>query len=167
MAGLVKINTNGDVEISGNLKVAGLVESKGLTLTTDSTGKTNLLSVKDVSGSEVAGITASGSAQFANVLADTISLETDQNATSSATLTEAVLETEASAGKAILPAGHAELLIKNSKVTENSLIFITPKTNTGNFNLYVKNQVNGQATVGFDTATETNVEFNWWIVQQQ
>jgi hypothetical protein len=163
MAGLVKISTTGDVEISGNLKIAGQVESKGLTLKGDTTTN-NLLSVKDSAGAEVAGITASGSAQFATVLAGTIALEADSEATSSATPTEAVLETSATAGKAVVPAGYAEVTIKNPKVTENSLIFITPKTNTGNFNLYLKSQTNGQAVVGFDSATEMDTEFNWWII---
>ena len=163
MAGLVKIDTNGDVEITGNLKVAGQVESKGLTLKGDTTAN-NILSVKDSLGAEVAGITASGSAQFTDLLAGKIALEDDLSATSSATPTEAILETSATAGKAIVPAGYAEVTIKNPKVSEDSLIFITPKTNIGNFNLYLKSQTNGQVVIGFDSTTEVDTEFNWWII---
>ena len=122
------------------------------------------MSVKDSAGAEVAGITASGSAQFTDLLAGKIALEDDLSATSSATPTEAILETSATAGKAIVPAGYAEVTIKNPKVSEESLIFITPKTNTGNFNLYLKSQTNGQVVIGFDSTTEVDTEFNWWII---
>ena len=54
MGGLVSIDTQGNVNIAGNLYVAGKIETKGL-------------EIKDSSGAIVASIDASGSAQFADI----------------------------------------------------------------------------------------------------
>ncbi|HLE48842.1 MAG TPA: hypothetical protein VI819_02305, partial [Patescibacteria group bacterium] len=177
MAGLVKINTNGDVEIAGNLFVAGNVESKGLKLKADGLQTTegeNLLSITSDNGTEIAGINASGSArltgieagsaQFTDVLTGTIAIESDPTATTSAQLSGLTLTTEAVAGSATITSGYSDITIVNSKVKPDSLIFVTPKTNTQNQNLYLKSQDDGHVVIGFDAPADMDVEFNWWLV---
>ncbi|MDP4001719.1 MAG: hypothetical protein Q8P69_01590 [bacterium] len=77
------------------------------------------------------------------------------------------INTNATAGTAVLPAGLAELKIVNSKVKANSLIYITPITSTQNKVLYVKSKDIGIFTIGFNEAIDTAVEFNWWIIELQ
>ncbi|EKE04989.1 MAG: complement C1q protein [uncultured bacterium] len=93
-------------------------------------------------------------------------------ATVSGTIVEGEINTNATAGTAVLPAGLAELKINNEKLKINSLIYITPVTSTQNKVLYVKSkspstssgQV-GEFTIGFNEAIDTDVEFNWWIIE--
>lgn len=96
----------------------------------------------------------------------------DPIATESASLIEGEITTNAVAGTATLPAGLTELIIKNEKLKVNSLIYVTPVSSTQNKVLYVKSkdpsagsgQV-GQFTIGFNEAIDTDVEFNWWIIE--
>ncbi len=68
------------------------------------------------------------------------------------------------AGTAKLAAGLSELKIKNSKIKENSLIYVTPISSTQNKVLFVKSKDAGMFTVGFSESIDTDVEFNWWII---
>jgi hypothetical protein len=187
MAGMVRINTEGDVEIDGNLYVAGSIESSGLTLRAGNTpgvsggshsGGENhsgsVLSVKSEDGSEVASITASGSAEFKELAAETIKLSGDSNATSSATLGGGlVFESTATAGTSNIPSGTNEVVIKNPNISNNTLIYITPTSSTQNQVLYLKSKEGCESggiicesyfVVGFDEAISSEVEFNWWLV---
>ncbi|MDP4001715.1 MAG: hypothetical protein Q8P69_01570, partial [bacterium] len=85
----------------------------------------------------------------------------------SGTVVEGEITTNATAGTAVLPAGLAELKIKNEKLKVNSLIYITPVTSTQNKVLYVKTKDVGEFTIGFNEAIDTAVEFNWWIIELQ
>ena len=87
--------------------------------------------------------------------------------------TSGELVSKKSAGQAFLAAGQTEVTIKTDKLTENSMIYITPLNSTNNQVLYVKGKLldspftpenEAQFTVGFDTALGQNVNFNWWIV---
>ena len=88
------------------------------------------------------------------------------------------LETTTGAGKII--AGDTETRIENHKVTENSLIYITPTSKTGGQVLYVsakraKEETDSDSgdtlpqgfTVSIEQATTEDIEFNWWIVEQK
>jgi hypothetical protein len=83
------------------------------------------------------------------------------------------LVSQKSAGQATLAAGQTEVTIRNSKLTENSMIYITPLNSTNNQVLYIKGKMldsnftpenEAQFTVGFDQALPHSVMFNWWIV---
>ena len=51
------------------------------------------------------------------------------------------LQTNATAGEATLPAGETELIIFNDKLTDQSLVYLTPTADTKNKILYVKEKV--------------------------
>ena len=83
-----------------------------------------------------------------------------------------VLTTEDTAGKATIPSNAIEIKINNSKIEEDSLIYVTPLSSTLNKVLYVKSRnscENDACTpyfiVGFSEILGQEVEFNWWIVQ--
>ena len=168
MAGLVTIDTNGNVNIAGNLNVAGRINSSGLTLsaiTTDTaTESANLLSLKDASGNEVSSVNASGSAQFNNLVTGGLTIASNNLATTSA-LVNGVITTNATAGQGIIPTGVSEITIKNPKVTDYTLVYVTPTSSTQNYVLYVKSKENGKFVVGFTNPIDVDVNFNWWIVQ--
>ncbi|PIZ97606.1 MAG: hypothetical protein COX79_01605, partial [Candidatus Levybacteria bacterium CG_4_10_14_0_2_um_filter_36_16] len=70
-----------------------------------------------------------------------------------------------SAGTATLKQFKRELTIKNSLVTDKSLIYITPVGDTSNQVLYLLRQVAGESfTVGVSTPAAKDVNFNWMIV---
>lgn len=170
MAGLVQIDTSGNVSIAGNLNVAGTIESAALTLreTTANaiTGFGKILSVQDVSGSTVAQVTATGAAEFASVTTDALAVKADQTATSSATLSGTVFTSNASAGSAAIESGSRQVVIQNSKVKAETLIFVTATSETTE-PIFVKEKSDGGFVVGFANDTTSNVTFNWWIVDVQ
>ncbi len=75
------------------------------------------------------------------------------------------VKANSSAGTAILKAYKREVTINTPHVTEDSLIYITPSTNTGNQVLYLLRQSeNGSFTVGVNQATTRDIQFNWFVV---
>jgi hypothetical protein len=77
------------------------------------------------------------------------------------------ITTNATAGKAVIPAYSTEIIIRNAKVTDYTLVYVTPTSPTQNNVLYVKSKENGQFTVGFDQPLDIDVSFNWWVIQIQ
>ena len=172
MAGLVTIDTQGNVDIAGslavqhNLSVGGTLSAKSLTLSADSenlTGFGKLLSFVNSLGDEVASISATGSARFKDVTAEVFAVKNDPTATQSASLAGIVFETNATAGTARITSGNKELIIRNPKISADSLIFVTPTSSTASV-LYIKEQLDGEILVGFDNPVVNDVSFNWWIV---
>jgi len=151
MAGLVTIDTHGNVQIAGDLVVAGKIKSSGLT-------------IQDASGTQVAQVDATGSASFRNLTTDGLAIASDSLASNSAVI-NGVIETNATAGKAVIPAGISEITIKNPKVSDYTLIYITPTSSTLNNVLYIKGKEAGQFIVGFTDPISTDVSFNWWIIE--
>jgi hypothetical protein len=170
MAGLITIDTQGNVNIAGNLNVAGRIESSGLTLkdNPDLTGGTpvsgaeRLLSLRDSEGNEVSAINASGSAIFRG-----LTIAGGEVTTSSTSLEGLVTETNSTIGKAIIPEGEREITIKSPKITDYSLVYVTPTSDTQNYVLYIKEKGQGYFKVGFDRELDSDVSFNWWIVEVQ
>jgi hypothetical protein len=151
MAGKVRIETNGDIKIEGNLYVAGQIESQGLT-------------IKDNAGNIAATLNASGSAELAQLQTQGIVIAGAEQASSSAII-NGVITTNATAGNAIIPAGTSEITIKNQKISDYTLVYVTPTSSTLNHVLYVKSKEAGQFVVGFTDAINMDVSFNWWIIQ--
>jgi hypothetical protein len=89
------------------------------------------------------------------------------DATAAGTIVDGVITTNSTIGKAVIPAGVSEITIKNPKVTDYTLVYVTPTSDTLNYVLYVKSKVDGQFVVGFTNPLTTDVSFNWWIVQVQ
>jgi len=69
-----------------------------------------------------------------------------------------------------LPAGEKSLTIQNSNVTPGSLVYITPASDTGNTVLYISGKVPvmddviGSFTVSVNKKTNSDIQFNWWII---
>jgi hypothetical protein len=175
MAGLVTIDTHGNVNIAGNLFVAGKIHSSGLALTqstqnqlsgTDATDSGKLLTLQDQAGTEVASVNASGSAQFGSVSTPQLVIA-GSDATQSGTIVNGIITTNSTVGQAVVPAGVSEITIKNPKVTDYTLVYVTPTSTTENYVLYVKSKQAGQFVVGFTNPIDVDVNFNWWIVQVQ
>jgi len=168
MNGLVTIDTQGNVNIAGNLFVAGRINSSGLTLSainpTTATDSANLLSLKDVNGNEVSSINASGSAAFNDLSTQGLTIAGANNATASAEV-NGVINTNATVGTAVIPAHTADITINNPKVTDYTLVYVTPTSTTENYVLYVKSKQDGKFVVGFTNPIDVDVNFNWWIVQ--
>ena len=151
MAGKVRIETNGDVAISGNLYVAGKIESSSLSI------KTSL------NESDVASIDASGSGTFKSVTTDDLVVASSQTSDVSS-IVNGEITTNATVGQAVIPAGVAEITIRNPKVTDYTLVYVTPTSSSSNRVLYVKSKAAGFFSVGFSDPLDTDVSFNWWIV---
>jgi len=89
----------------------------------------------------------------------------------------ASIATNATADKAILPAGLTEFTINTAKVTAADLIYVTPLGNTQNQVLYVKSKQTCQQSEGSDPSCfpwfkvainqplPYDLEFNWWIIK--
>lgn len=167
MAGKIIIDTEGNVEISGNLYVAGQIESSGLTLKdNDSENDSsfgNLLSLFDSEGIEVANIDASGAAQFTSVATDKLIIASS-NSTPAEPNINGEIETNATAGTAVIPAGMTEIRINNPNIGDYTLVYVTPTSSTLNNVLYVKSKQAGPFTVGFNNPLLVDVNFNWWVI---
>ncbi|MFC1625941.1 LamG domain-containing protein, partial [Patescibacteria group bacterium] len=134
MAGRIKIDINGNMTISSNLTIAGDLEVKG---------KSKL---KDV---ELTKLTIAAQSTPSSVL----------SASSSA-----VINSNATAGSAIILAGISEITINNSNITDNTLVYVTPTSTSKNNVLYVKSKESGKFVVGFTDPLDIDVQFNWWVV---
>ena len=166
MAGLIKIDTSGNVQIAGNLAVAGSIESSSLNLAANKEATTsgNILSLQDSNGNMVSAIDASGSAVFSNVSTQGLTIAGATEATNSA-IVDGVITTNATAGGGMIPGDLAEITIKNPNVTDYTLVYVTPTSSTQNYVLYVKSKSPGEFVVGFTNPIGVEVNFNWWIVK--
>ncbi|MCX6712989.1 MAG: hypothetical protein NTY66_02145, partial [Candidatus Vogelbacteria bacterium] len=168
-AGLVTIDTHGNVQIAGNLFVAGRIHSSGLTLKMNqdsrfmnqdsATDSASLLSLQNSGGQQVGSVDASGSARFSNLSTQGLTIA-GADATSAGTIVNGVITTNSTVGQATIPAGTSEITIKNPKVTDYTLVYVTPTSCTQNNVLYVKSKQAGQFVVGFTNPLDIEVKFN-------
>jgi len=129
------------------------------------------LLVKGVDGQTVASIDASGSARFVEVATQKLVIASQNVEPELENQASGIVSTNATAGKATLAAGETEITIKSPFVTENTLVYVTPITDTQNKVLFVKakkavtsdNEV-GWFKVGIDVPINSAIEFNWWVI---
>ncbi|MCL5113767.1 MAG: site-specific integrase [Patescibacteria group bacterium] len=179
MSGLIYIDTDGNLKVSGNAQFAKDVTVRGvlaaniiapipdqdiiLRLGTPNTNKNSSFAIHNSSSSAVFSINmlgdfmASGSGTF-----NKLNLSFIQPAL-------AVSPTEiiatGSAGIATISATRKEVTIDNDLVTDRSLIYVTPKTDTENLVLYLIRQIPQVSfTIGINTPLQKDVPFNWIIV---
>lgn len=70
-----------------------------------------------------------------------------------------------SVGKAAVAAGTYEITIETPFVSENSLIYITPTSDTASMVPYIARQVPGESfTVAIPDYVDADITFNWWII---
>jgi hypothetical protein len=169
MGGLITIDTQGNMQIAGNLAVAGRIKSAGLTLkdnplsNTSASQSESLLTLQDAGGNQVSSVDASGSAQFGSVSVKGLIIGAPE-ATESAVLVNGEISTNSTIGKAVIPAGVDQITIRNPKVGDYTLVYVTPTSGTQNYVLYVKEKGAGYFKVGFDRSLDSDVSFNWWII---
>jgi len=204
LAGKIVIDQQGNTVFESNVTIKGKLAVNDITpvendLTFDlgktetSIGSTNPsdfgnILVKGINNEVVASIDASGSAQFTS-----LGIEADYSATQSGTIIAAfdnwqengeyspAIKTNAAAGVGILPTYEKEIIIYNSKITDKSLIYITPITDTNNKVIFIKAkkaqkaalidengeylpEEKGWFKVSIDMPIDKEISFNWWIV---
>jgi len=179
------VDSTGSVVINGDLYVNGRILAESASINSlelgsapDSTTSAlgNLLAVYNENGETVATIDASGSANLASLTTNMITIASAGSATDSSALATLTGNTESNstAGNATLTTPNTELTITSPYVTTNSLVYLTPTTNTDNKVLFVKAKDSCQNaaptctpsfTVGIDASASTDISFNWWIIE--
>lgn len=186
LAGLMELNENGQVIITGNLAVTNDVKVSGSLLTNllqpEDYGNPFQVQVAGVNtqsnevtesrfeivnelGTAVATISAQGKAEFAaGIGIGSESLGSNESDSVTANKTS---------GRAIVKANTNQIIIKSELIKDNTLIYVTPVGSTENKVLYVKSQTTentqtpekeGEFVVGFDESISQDAQFNWWIV---
>jgi hypothetical protein len=142
----------GDTTIGGKLAV-GLITIDDLKA--DISAMNGLLSFQQgtVQIDRVGNITTTGT-----ITAKKINISEDSTASGSAIL-------DASIGQSSIPAGQPRVEVKTMAVTGKSRIFVTPRTETGDHVLIVKEVKPGESfSVTIKAAINSDISFDWWIV---
>jgi|GEM_PF-4607110 len=169
------ITASGQVSINGDLTVSGKIIADSASINSLEIGTPNsatvsalgqLLSIYNEAGIAVATIDASGSANLASLTTNLITIASPGDATQSGLASlVGTTQSNATAGESILVSPNTELTIESPYITPNSLIYLTPTTNTDNKVLFVKSKNATSFTIAIDTPASTNISFNWWIIQ--
>jgi hypothetical protein len=106
----------------------------------------------------VATISAQGKADFAGGISVGRDALVSPDASGSATVNK-------TSGKAVIPAGATQIRLLSTQIGPDTLIYVTAQGDTQNQSLYIKNQVVGEAVIGFNTPLPADLRFNWWIVE--
>jgi hypothetical protein len=157
MGGLVYINTEGNIQVQGNLSVMGK-----LVANTISPLPTSDLSVNNANGSAVLSVNqagdviASGSGTFSklnfNLVQPAMAISPTEILASS------------SAGIADIAPYQAEVTIDNALVTDKSIIYITPVGTPSVQAPFLMRQTPRSFTVGVQSPTDHSINFNWLII---
>jgi len=82
------------------------------------------------------------------------------------TTEEIEITSDESVGTAIIKAGDIYIYVQSSVVDPESLIFVSPASNIGNTQLYTGEKYPSEGfEVWLTNPTDTDVEFNWWVVK--
>lgn len=187
MGGLVSIDIDGNMSVSGNAVFAKDVTIQGTLaahiispvpgsdLIVKLPNDQSSFVVADASGSakfkvdNKGNVVASGSAKFGEIASDIFNVVRGAQADTSLTETVAT----ASAGSAIVNSGQFERTIVSPFVTEDSLIYITPTSDTQGVTPFIARQtaddpeteeIEGSFTIRIPQTVTTNIQTNWWIV---
>lgn len=186
---LIVDKLTGSVAINGDLVVTGSILADKASLnqlelgtppSSSASALGKLLAVYNESGQAVATIDASGSANLASLTTNMITIASAGSASDSSALSNIVgsATSNATAGVATLTTPNTELTISSPYVTSNSLVYLTPTTNTDNKVLFVQSKVtcpttslnldpncSPSFTVGIDSPASSDISFNWWIIE--
>jgi hypothetical protein len=173
-----QIIINGDLSINGNLAANTISNQANQDLTfkltenaassPEEASPSAMLAITNNQNQVVASVDASGSAKFNRLIIASDSGEDDPVASTSATI-----KSNATTGKAVIPAGTTTLTIQSPSVTATSLIYVTPLSSTQNQVIYVRTkradntftpENEAQFTVAIDRSIDQDINFNWWIV---
>ncbi|MBI2031749.1 MAG: site-specific integrase [Candidatus Levybacteria bacterium] len=179
LSGLVYIDTEGNLKVSGNaefakdLKVRGTISANIIAPIPDQDLVFALKSSENYNSPSFQIRNSSNSAVLSvNELGDIISSGSGTFSKLNFSLVQpalAISETQAlatgSAGIATIKSGQKEITIFNKSITDKSLIYITPTVDTYNLVLYLIRQVpNVSFTVGINTPLYKDIPFNWFIL---
>jgi cytoskeletal protein CcmA (bactofilin family) len=149
-----QIDLAGNLIIDGNLTVKGQLDILG-TLTAPTASFSGLLAEK---------LTAN-EAKIDSLITKQLIIAAEASASAAAT-DSASITTNATAGKAVLPAGLNEYTIYSPHVSSDSLIYVTPTSDPQNQVLYVKaKEENAWFKVAINQPLSYDLEFNWWIIK--
>lgn len=166
------VSSTGEVMVNGNLTVTGKILAEqasvnkleiGAPAEASGSALGQLLAIYNEQGESVATIDASGSANLAEVSTKLIAIAGAADSTSSATVTGNIAS-NATAGSATLLAGKTEITIESPYVNGQTLVYLTPTTNTENKVLFVKAKDTGRFTVAIDASASADISFNWWVI---
>ncbi len=190
LAGLVAIDTNGNLAVGGDAAFAKNVTIKGglfaniispladhdLDIFLSNKNGTQSAQFRVINDAKTPVLTvngdgdvySSGSANFVgNLVASGSAFLSKLNIFSqeAQAVSENDLVASSSAGTAVLRAYKREVTIHSPYVSGDSLIYITPSTDTGNQVLYLLRQSeNGSFTVGVSQSLRQDIQFNWFVV---
>lgn len=120
----------------------------------------------------VASIDASGSAYFAegvtfdkNIASSSAVIAASQTFAEIGENTSSIITNDEASGQAVLPRGETELIIRNGKVKENSLVYISPEGSTSGQVLYLDSKKENEwFKVKLDLPAQNDIKFNWWVL---
>lgn len=182
MGELVTIDTEGNLDVKGNatfgkdVQVKGVLSANIISPVPDSDLIIQLpgsdLVVKDEKNNDVfnlnnlGNLIASGSGRFKDLATEAITVIRGVQADSSLTETTA----SGSAGTGVIKANQTERTIITPFVKKDSLIYVTPVSNTQGLVPYIARQVaeskniKGSFTIQIPYNVNKDIKFNWWIV---
>ena len=67
---------------------------------------------------------------------------------------------------AVLPAGQTSLPIANPRITNSSLIYLIPQSDSHNHPVYVSSKAEGSATITIEKPLATDLTIDYWIINQ-
>lgn len=189
LAGLVRIDNNGNLSVSGNADFSGNVSVKGtlsagvisplpnsdikmtlgsLSAMNEATNSANphqsqRFIVQNASGSAVLSVNQIGdliTSGSATLKKLNLGLVQDAIAVS-----DDEIIASGSAGIATISAKRSSITIDNPLVTNHSLIYITPRVETNNQTLFLQRSVPEKSfTVGIESAAASDIPFNYLII---
>lgn len=183
MNGLVTLDTKGNLKVFGNATFAKDVSIHGklqanyiapipdedmiisLNSQKSPVEKSNLI-INNSSGSVILKINqkgdlaASGSGSFTKLITNRLNIIRGVQADTSLTETMA----SSSAGTATIIAHEKERTIKTPFLSSDSLIYLTPTSDTQGLTPYIARQTENSFTISLPYAINKNININWWIV---
>jgi len=152
---LMILDPDGKVVVNGDLLVTGNLLSKSLDTQTAT-----------VSGTLAVGSStiATESARFTELTTDGLIIASGNNSSSGSGSTQT--NTNATIGTGTITANTTEINILNTKITDTTLIYVTPTSDTGGEVLYVKSKQSGVGfTIAIAKKSTADISFNFWLVE--
>ena len=149
LAGLMTLTPEGQVVINGDLAVTGKVLASKIEAL-----ESNLENLT----AQTATISALTTKQL--IIATSLEASSSATATSSAQVTSNTI-----VNSATIPTGETKVTIQNTKVTQDTYIYLTPTSSTNNQTLFVKSKQDNKFTIAIPEITDQDITFNYWLIQ--
>ena len=177
LGNLMALQPDGRVIINGDLLVAGNILAKGIdtmsaTISgmlaignqTSTTSAEKLLALYSDTGDLVSSVNSSGSADFKQIATNELIIAASSDVITATSSSQT--DTNASIGTALISVGQSEVFIPSQKMDANTLVYLTPISNTQNQVLFVKSKADGLGfTVAVTNPATEDIKFNYWLVK--